>query len=330
MNKINISISVKCLKWLILACFGLSLVACTRIDMSIKDYSVKNDKGKSISFYICTEEKNTEPSNKLLLYIQGSGRFSVKEYGYRGAPAVYLGYDVLFIEKYGYDDKKLFYKTNSFERRINDINFVLNHVKEDIYKNKLTEVAVMADSDGGVIAPKIASNIPNLSGLIVLGAGGLPQKKEFEIFLEKEMAQEKGQGAFEYTGIFDKQDLQDKFQDIKDNPREDLFWLGRPYKIWASALEYDPIPYIKKLKVPVLYIIGDKDYSVPIESFEYLKNQVKDYDNFEFHLLPGVNHNFVDVNKNKEKMSFIIRKIIIPWYKKNKDKLAAAENTDLK
>ena len=121
------------MKKIILSIFSLFFlmlffIGCMKIGIDIKDSNVNNKNGESLNFYICSKKGQQKFSNKLLLYIQGSGRFSVKDYSYRIAPAIYLGYDVLLVEKYGYNDKEIFYKTNSLKRRIDDIKFILNYV----------------------------------------------------------------------------------------------------------------------------------------------------------------------------------------------------------
>ncbi len=71
-----------------------------------------------------------------------------------------------------------------------------------------------------------------------------------------------------------------------------------------------------QLKIPVLFITGEEDRSVPVESVKHLMSKLKDRGNFRFHIIPGVDHNFKDSEGNN-KMKEIIRTIIIPWYNSN-------------
>ncbi len=71
-----------------------------------------------------------------------------------------------------------------------------------------------------------------------------------------------------------------------------------------------------QLKIPVLFITGEEDRSVPVESVKYLMSKLKDRGNFRFHIIAGADHNFKDSEGNN-KMKEIIKTIIIPWYNGN-------------
>jgi pimeloyl-ACP methyl ester carboxylesterase len=235
-----------------------------------------------------------------------------------GAEGVTLGFDILYLEKYAFDNKEMFEKTNCLERRIKDIEFVTNHVIKEVYHNSLKEVLILADSEGGGIAPQIASDIQEITHMIIMGAGGYSQGKELEFLLEQELSSEE-KGMFENVGIRNKKDLQNKFVEIRNNPSPDKYWLGCTYKRWSSYLDHSFEEYIAGLDIPVLYIIGKEDKMVPYQSVEYLANKLGDKNNFRFEIIPELNHNFNDKSGNNQ-MKKIMKKIILPWYKENKIK----------
>lgn len=281
--------------------------------LRIKENKVENSKGESLIYYLGMREKN-RLSNTLFIGIQGSQRDSNKRFDFWSdfAPK---NADLLLLEKYAFDNKKLYNKTNCRQRRIKDIEFVVKYVINNIYNNNLENVVLFGGSEGGVIIPEIANNLEVITHMVVMGAGGYSQARELDVLLEQEI-NNKEEGLFEKVGIRNKEDLQNKFDEIRKNRFPDKFWLGGTYKKWNSYLDYSPEKYITNLDIPVLFIIGKEDKMVPYQSVDYLAKKLINKDNFRFEILPGLNHSFTDKD-GKNKMNFIIEHIILPWYRKN-------------
>jgi pimeloyl-ACP methyl ester carboxylesterase len=293
---------------------ALSVSCSNKVTLTIDKGKVTNSKGELLKYYLAKRSEN-KLSDKLLVMIQGSGRDSITNRFGMGAGGASLGFDILYLEKYAFDDKELFDKTNCRERRIEDIEFVMNHVIKGIYDNNLKEVLLVADSEGGSIAPKIANDLEEVTHMIIMGSGGYSQAKELEVLLEKELTSNE-QGIFRKVGIRNKEDLLNKFNQIRKNPSYKKTWWGCTYKRWNSYLDYEPEKNILNLDIPVLFIIGKDDKSVPYESVEYLANKLGDKENFSFEIIHGLNHSFADESGNN-KMKEIMKKIILPWYKEN-------------
>lgn len=288
--------------------------SCTRkVSLTIEKGDITNSRGENLEYYI-GKKSESNLSNKLLVMIQGSDRESITTRFGVGAEGATLGYDILYLEKYSYDNKELYDKTNCRERRIEDIEFVVNHVIEDIYDNNLEEVLIFADSEGGTIAPEIACKIDKVTHMIIMGAGGYSQAQEFEILLNNEIENGK-EGKFIKAGIKNQQELKAKFKETSDNPTYEKYWLGHTYKYWDSFLNYKPDRYLECLSIPVLYIIGKEDESVPYQSVEYLANKFSHKENFTFEIIPELDHSFTDKAGNN-RLAEIMIKIILPWLKK--------------
>lgn len=91
--------------------FSIILVGCGyNFNVGIKRYNITNPQGDSLFFYIGHKE-NAEPSNKLLVMIQGSGRESIQRRFGWGVEGAALGYDILYMEKYAFDDSLKFFTT---------------------------------------------------------------------------------------------------------------------------------------------------------------------------------------------------------------------------
>lgn len=283
-----------------------------KIKTHISQYEIQNKSEEEIKFYI-EKQNEKELKNNLIVFIQGSGRNSIKNRFGMGSYFFNLNYDALYIEKYAIDNEQLFNETNNLERRIKDIVFVLEYVIEKIYNDKLQDILIISDSEGGVIAPEISLKVKQIKKIIVLGAGGYTQEEEFRILLEKQIKSKK-KSFFDKSGIKNIQDLTNKIEEIKKENSSTKFWLGQTYTYWNSSLFYNPEPFIIQLQIPVLYIIGEDDKNVPVESVVYLKDKLADKKKFKFKIVKGLDHQF----RNKfrvVKIEDILKKIIYPWIK---------------
>ncbi len=268
--------------------------------------------GDSLKYYVGHRE-NSEPSEKLLVMIQGSGRESIaRRFGW-GIEAVGLGYDLLYLEKFSFEDSLLFFQTDTRERRYNDVTSVLNFVEDAVYKGKLKEIMIFADSEGGVIAPEITANNNKVKRLIILGNGGLSGVEKAHLILEKEK-KNNYKGYFTLSGISTGEQLDSLLKDIKGNPTTEKSYLGNSYKYWNSYFYYDIDSQYDKISVPTLIVVGENDYSIPVESVTRLKDRLKRKNNFSFHIVPNANHFFIDSKGNK-KFPEIMKEIIYPWFK---------------
>ena len=288
-------------------------VGCSyNFDVGIKKQTIVNPQGDSLVFYIGRRE-NSEPGNKLLVMIQGSGRESIQRRFGWGIEGAALGYDILYMEKYAYNDSQKFIMTDCRERRVKDIEEVLQYVRDSVYHNNLKEMLVFSDSEGGAISPAIANKIDAIKRMIIISNGGLNGPEKIRLVFEKEKRSNK-KGYLLLSGIDTKEKLDSLLLDIKENPTTDKMFLGSTYKYWKSYIYYDVDSDFDKLKIPVIDIVGENDMSIPVESVLQLKEKYKDRHNFSFHVIPGVDHEFKDSEGNK-RFSEVYRNILIPWLK---------------
>lgn len=298
----------------ILFLFSLLLAGCTRsFDVGFKTYVIVNSQGDSLTYYI-GHKADTKESDNLLVMIQGSGNESItRRFGW-GIEAAGLGYDILYMEKFAFNDSVKFYLTDCRERRVSDINCVLTQVVDSIYKGSLKEVLLFADSEGGVIAPEIAAENKFVKRMIVMGNGGLSGVEKAHLILEKEK-RTNIKGYLTNSGINTKEQLDSVLTDIKNNPVTGKSFLGHTYKYWNSYFFYDVDKCYDKLTIPIIVIAGENDMSIPIESITSLQQKFKDNKNAEFHIIPKVDHQFIDAEGNR-KFPEVLKKVIYPWFKR--------------
>jgi hypothetical protein len=226
--------------------------------------------------------------------------------------------DLLLIEKYAFKDPELFAQTNNIKRRIKDTKFVINYVLDSIYDHDLKNIILAGRLEGGRIAPQIAAEIPEISHLISLSAGGYSLAKELKILLAKKIEDPVNEGQFFNRVKIDTQKkLAAKFEIIREYPVPDAKWLNLTYKHFASLLDYKSEPYLKNLEIPVLYVIGAENKLTPPEGVEYLADKFAEKDNFTFKIMPGLDYRFIDKDREDQSLK-LVKEEIEKWYQNNK------------
>ncbi|MCE1165061.1 MAG: alpha/beta hydrolase [Bacteroidetes bacterium] len=304
MRKLFMALTAGFLSLCFFSCMG------SKIEMGSGKYFAVKENGDTLYYYIGRETSG--PKNKLLVMIQGSGRESiVKRFGW-GAEAALYGYDVLYLEKFAFDDSAKFRSADCRERRLSDISFVIDYAAKNDYSGKLTGICLFADSEGGELAPAIACANPLVKKLIVVGNGGLTGVEKTYILLEKEKKTGYA-GYLTLSGINSKSDLDSLINRIRENPAENKSFLGCTYKYWNSYLFADIDSDYEKLNVPVLVIMGEKDFSVPCESALHLKEKFTSHKNITVEIIPGLNHSLID-EKGEKHFAKVLREFILPWF----------------
>ena len=288
----------------------LSFIGCQSIP--IGTYKPVSIEGDTLLTYIAQKDFDSGFINdKLLILIQGSGRESVTSRFGWSVKAFEMGYDVLFMEKYAFDDSVKFLLTNCRERRLSDINTALNYVYKNVYKNKLIDAIIFADSEGGDIAPEIAVENSFIKKLVIIGNGGMSGAEKLKILLDKEKKYNY-KGYLTMSGIKSNEDIDSLLNDIKKNPVNNKMFLGYTYKYWNSYIFYDVDSYYDKLNIPVLLVIGEKDMSVPCESVSYLKEKYKNNKNYTCRIIYDLNHSLFDSRGNSH-FKDVLKNYIVPW-----------------
>ena len=178
---------------------------------------------------------------------------------------------------------------NCLSHTIADQTEFINSILSDItlINNKIVMFGV---SEGAMVASAVASNIPEITHLVVLGDGGM-----------------KGIDAFRIWGQRNDNDFDQIYKIVIDDPASDKFIGPYSHKYWKDILDEDPMEHISKLNIPMFYCMGDKDESVPIESLYYLLEEFSKLkkDNLTTKIYPGCNHSLEDSTGKSYKKEFM-------------------------
>jgi dienelactone hydrolase len=248
-------------------------------------------------FHLQDSSSNEKPTPILL--ISGSG---CRDFGPR-IPGFFERYpapvDIYFLEKTGVEkgDKgeqcsEAFNRADFLERRVDD---ALAFIDAEPQLKSLAphSLAIVGFSEGGTVAPIVASRSKKIGWLAVAGSGGLPQSDEFLLFTAR--------GTAPYADLFSREQLLETYAAIKADPNNfTKEFFGHPYSYWSSHLFYDPLPTYAKLDIPIVAAMGENDDSVPIESGRKLREYFTAHPekNFTFIEYPNASHALQAPDKN--------------------------------
>jgi dienelactone hydrolase len=223
-----------------------------------------------------------------------------------------------------YDDRGVAQSTGDFKTATTadfatDVESAISYLKtrKEINAKK---IGLIGHSEGGIIAPMVATKSKDIDFIVLLAAPGLSGDKL--ILLQKEKIEQekqidekeisKGQkifsGAYRIilesdTGdtnlknklnIYFKQSFDNKLPEEQANAITNQ--ISTPWMIYF--LKYNPVPTLEKVKCPVLAIDGEKDLQVPPENLIAIKTALEKggNKNVTTKLFPNLNHLFQDCN----------------------------------
>ena len=215
-------------------------------------------------------------------------------------------------------------KTATSEDFVNDVMAAIKYLKtkKEIDKHK---IGLIGHSEGGMIAPMVASRSKDVSFIVLLAGPGirgadLLLKQEEEIYKASGISDEQikrsakvNQALFNIilnttddtalkekltnylVKTFDKLPEQERpsGMDADDFTRMTVAKLTSPWMLYF--LRYDPAPVLEKVKCPVLALNGSKDLQVNAKiNLTGIRNALEKGGNKDFTIkdLPGLNHLF--------------------------------------
>lgn len=138
-------------------------------------------------------------------------------------------------------------------------------------------VFVAGHSLGGLMAPRVASHTDLLAGVILLAAPARPLLKVAE-------------GQMRYLaslngGVTDEAAIQQQLRTFKQSV---------PDSYWDYLSEYQPVLTAHSLKLPLLFLQGERDYQVTMEDFGLWQLGLFGKPGATFESFPTLNHLFME------------------------------------
>lgn len=176
---------------------------------------------------------------------------------------------------------------------ITDAVNVIDFFSEN-YKNY--EIILLGHSLGGYLLPRILEKKLNVSKLIFLAANARPLQElimDQFVYLNKinhsSVPNEAVQSIKKQVEF-----LNSKKFNSNSNKSDLPFNLSANY--WKYLINYNPLPLLKSIKIPMFFAQGGKDYQVTEKDFNVWKNQLINNKLAIFKYYPSLNHIFIKGN----------------------------------
>jgi pimeloyl-ACP methyl ester carboxylesterase len=251
-------------------------------------YTTKDSLGRTITFYLSTLP-GKKPAAKLpvVLIIPGSGCQSVfQKFGGRvggGLQNLLLAETkgrarILIVEKLGvkYLDRPArpgsaqkasqeFLKEHTLPRWA-AANVAALRAVWTLPAVDLSRTLVVGHSEGGIIAARVAAELPKVTHVASLSGGGPTQLFDFVANSARPRPDDKPGDAGRRT-----QAVYDEWAKIQKDPESiSRFWLGHPYRRWSSFLKHSVTEELLRSKARIYVAAGTRDAVIPIVAHDML------------------------------------------------------------
>lgn len=219
------------------------------------------------------------------------------------------GIAVLRMDKRGIGQSGGDARTATTEDYVNDVKADLAYLRRQ-REVKVNQIGLIGHSEGGLIAPMVASEEP--VAFVVLMAGPGESGEDVIVDQVRAIAAAAGRSAaqVQQAGVVERKIL-DVVQSAPDaaavpaaiaaavadekipngNYQAQMGALASPW--YHEFLRLDPTPYLEKLRCPVLAMIGSKDVQVPAATnLPKLRRALRADPRAEVVEMPGLNHLF--------------------------------------
>lgn len=233
------------------------------------------------------------------------------------------GIAVLRFDDRGTAESKGNFSLATTENFATDVEAAINYLKTRKEVNK-SKIGLIGHSEGGIIAPMIASKSKDVSFIVLLAGSGL---RGAELLLLQQQLVKKASGISDedledsqafYRGLFEiitdvknETEMRTAFENYlklstQKMPESEKGGMSNADFIklmdkqllspWMQYfIKYDPAPALEKVTIPVLALIGEKDLQVPPkENLEIIKTSLEKSNNKKSVIkeLPNLNHLF--------------------------------------
>ncbi|QHQ61000.1 alpha/beta fold hydrolase [Anaerocolumna sedimenticola] len=259
------------------------------------EYSFSNDGFVIPGTFTTPKEGSNYP---VVILVQGFGASDRDESIYENKPFRDIAWDLAKqgIASYRYDKRSYLYsermakdKTATIKDEIIDDTVAATQMVKKLEEVDNSRIYILGHSLGGYVIPRIAQELPEVSGYIFMAAPAEHVKNyildqyNYLAYRDENLTKEEQE---EQKTLRNDIDLLDKPKDIP----QDKMILGAYKDYWIDLADYYPIKAAKKIKVPVLVLQGERDYQVTMKQYNKWKDNFEDSDNWIFHSYVALNH----------------------------------------
>ncbi|MFN8144953.1 MAG: DUF3887 domain-containing protein [Bacteroidia bacterium] len=179
------------------------------------------------------------------------------------------------------------------EETTDDVLAAIQAVKKEI-RVDTNQIFLMGHSLGGMLLPRINSQVKGIKGLICLGANSRPLEdlfyKQAEYILSLDGLSDKNTHTLDSI-----QAEKIKVKNLKPEVAKDSGMILRlPYSYWVDLNSYNAVKSAAAQKTPMLFLQGGRDYQVTDEDLNGWKSGLKSRKNIVYKTYPKLNHFFIE------------------------------------
>jgi uncharacterized protein len=238
----------------------------------------------------------------LVILIQGSGPSDRDEAVYGNKPFYDIAEGLINkgVAVLRYDKRTFVYGTNYVPQN-GKADFDAETVNDALAAIKLAHtlpqvdpnhIYVLGHSLGGMLAPRIAERSGNLKGIIIMAGNARPledmikEQTHYIASIEPNLPDDTKKQITELDiEIGNIKNIgTPAFNDKLKTP------LNVSISYWEAAKEYHQTAVAQKLKLPMLFLQGERDYQVTMTDFNLWKKALKSHTNVHFISYPDLNH----------------------------------------
>lgn len=235
----------------------------------------------------------------LVIFVHGSGPNDHDESIGPNKPFkdLAIGLASLGIASLRYDKRTFVYKEQDDfitpeQETIEDARSAVNLA---LQTNGVSSVFILGHSLGAYLLPRIATGQKNLEGIIMMAGNARP----LEDLILEQMDYLTSQGGINGEAQQKMEEIRKQIDQVKDKTltedamRENLP-LGIPASYWLYLRKYDPVKTMKKLKLPVFLLQGERDYQVTMKDYEIWQKALSGKKHVSLKSYRKLNHLFME------------------------------------
>ncbi len=179
-----------------------------------------------------------------------------------------------------------------YEETIDDVVYAYNYLKKE--KNIEEDIYILGHSLGGYLMPRIAKEVPEAAGYIMLAGNASPLEDlyEYQILylanLDGTVTDQEQASIDYYISVVEKVR---KLDESSNYSIQELGGLSKSY--WLDLQDYDPVALVRTITSPLLILQGSRDYQITVDEFNLYREGLSGMDNVSFKLYEGLNHLFL-------------------------------------
>jgi pimeloyl-ACP methyl ester carboxylesterase len=206
------------------------------------------------------------------------------------------------------DLRLLYTLENLVENYAESINLYLSN-------NRYGSIFMVGVSEGAIILPFLYEKISDkekIKGMVAYAGGGLSMYESMTILSTAKITPEAHKKMYAYVIENYDKGIEAWSNSIGvDKYGTVLLWL-------TSLLEFRPFDYYKNINIPVLFIHGEQDYNVPVESTRYVQENLPEKP-FEYIYYKNMAHGPSSLSFNYTFQLHRIRNDMAKWIHKIQD-----------